>query len=181
MSETSNVDSIAAEILADQRTQAQKEAALSKATIAVNANKALGDEQLKEGKLRLFRCTMPNSQFVTRAGKYVQFPDGIFTTNDPLEIAELEYEIARGHPHIFIDKNNVYVDDAFSPTALAERARLKEEVRQEVLRDMGYTTSQNFQQAVQSSAGVQSLSGVTPAGANPKLLKILNSLPKATG
>jgi len=181
MSDTPSVDNIAAEILADQRSQAQKEAALSKATIAVNANKAISDEQLKEGKLKLFRCTMKNSQFVTRNGKYIQFPDGFFTTNDPLDIAELEYEIGKGHPHIYIDKDHVYVDTAFSPTELAERARLKEEVKQELMRDMGFTKQGSFQAGVQTSAGVGALSGVTPAGVNPKLLKILQSQPKATG
>jgi len=129
----------------------------------------------------LFRCTMKNSQFVTRAGKYIQFPDGVFTTNDPLEIAELEYEINKGHPHVYIDKNHVYVDSAFSPTVLAERARLKEEVRQEVMRDMGYTQQGKFQNSIQTSAGVEALSGVTAAGVNPKLLKVLQALPKATG
>ena len=175
-----NVDSVAAEILSDQRTQAQKEAAIAKATIAVNAKKAADDPEIKdEKKLRLFTCTMPSSQYVTRAGKYIQFPDGIFTTDDANDIAELEYEISRGHPHIKFDPANKYVDSSFSPTKLAERARLKEEVKAELLRDMGFTAQGGQLQGIKTSADVAVLTGAPEV--NAKLLAVLNSLPKATG
>lgn len=177
-----NVDSVAAQILEDQRSNAQKEAARAKATIALNARAAAADPVIKEEKkLRLFRCTMPSSQFVTRAGKYIPFPDGMFITDNSDDIAELEYEIGRGHPHISFDPQNKYVESAMSPSKLAERARLKEELKAEVMRDMGFTVQGNPQAGIKTSADVAMLSGESGGVVNAKLLQTLNALPKATG
>jgi len=76
-----------------------------------------------------------------------------------------------------------YVDDTVEGKTLAERDRIREEVRQELMRDMGFTPNPASAQlgGIASSATVAELSGITKAKVDPKILAILKNLPKATG
>jgi len=175
----SNIDTVAADILADQRSQAQNEAAQARARIAIATSKAKSDPQLAVGKWRVFKNTMLNSQFVTRAGKYIQFPNGVHTTQDPADIAELEYEISKKHPNIHMDPNMMYVDHEINASETAEKTRMREEIRAELIRDMGFTPQGGSLQGIKNSDDVGVLS--QGSNVNAKVLAALKALPKATG
>jgi hypothetical protein len=97
--------------------------------------------------LRVFKSTIPSINFIFGNGKPAIFQGGVFRTDIPSEISALEYEIAQGHPHIFIDPNEREVDSELLDPMKALRAKIREEILAEeaekarlaadVTRDMG--------------------------------------------
>lgn len=72
--------------------------------------------------LKLYKSTFPSIQYVMPDGGVVEFVAGRFATAAPKLIAQLDAEIAAGHPHIFIDKNEKEVDsEAMDPLEVVKR------------------------------------------------------------
>lgn len=59
---------------------------------------------------RVFKNTMPGTQYLFKNGKAAQFVAGRYETADEVEIAELEAEIHGGIPHIYVDAADTTVD-----------------------------------------------------------------------
>lgn len=62
--------------------------------------------------LRVFKATLPSVNYVFKNGKPAIFVQGVYTTDVPFEIEELDAEIATRHPHIFIDESMREIDSA---------------------------------------------------------------------
>lgn len=63
---------------------------------------------------RKYKCTMENTQYLfgnpVSNGKAAQFIRGEFLTDVPEEIKELDEQIAKGIPHIYVDPNDAAID-----------------------------------------------------------------------
>lgn len=62
--------------------------------------------------LRVFKATLPSVNYIFKNGKPAIFINGMYTTDVPFEIEELDAEIATRHPHIFIDSAMREIDSA---------------------------------------------------------------------
>lgn len=62
--------------------------------------------------LRVFKATLPSVNYIFKNGKPAIFVNGMYTTDVPFEIEELDAEIATRHPHIFIDESMREIDSA---------------------------------------------------------------------
>lgn len=83
----------------------------------------------------IFHSTVKSCQYVFASGKTIAFIGGQYRTTDKKEIAELEAEIAAGHPHLYIDPNNKTADSAVDDPM----ARIKAEAVKEFLAKSGNT------------------------------------------
>lgn len=61
---------------------------------------------------KLFKSRMPSCQYFFKDGSRADFVSGRFSTDDAEKISELELELTKNHPHIYIDDNEVEVDTA---------------------------------------------------------------------
>ena len=59
---------------------------------------------------RVFKNTMPNTQYLFKNGKSAQFVGGRYETDNSVEIFELDSEIQNGIPHLYIDLADSQVD-----------------------------------------------------------------------
>jgi len=65
---------------------------------------------------RVFKCRIPNSNFVLASGKNLPFTGGRYITDDPYEIRELMKEIGEEgngkskHPHLYVDEKESQID-----------------------------------------------------------------------
>lgn len=59
---------------------------------------------------RVFKNTMPNTQYMFKNGKSAQFVGGRYETDNAVEIFELDSEIQDGIPHLYIDPADSQVD-----------------------------------------------------------------------
>jgi len=59
---------------------------------------------------RVFKNTMPGTQYLFKNGKSAVFTNGRYETDIDWEIAELDEEIRQGIPHIYIDPKDTTVD-----------------------------------------------------------------------
>jgi hypothetical protein len=82
--------------------------------------------------LRVFKCRERNCTVLMPNAKPIIFFDGRVETDAEDEIKFLEDEIKAGHPHIFIDAQEVEVDKDKKDPLYA----LKEKMRQEILAEM---------------------------------------------
>lgn len=81
-----------------------------------------------------FAIRLPNcaaGKFIFKNGKTAAFVGGEFLTNVPSEIAELEEEIAAGHPHIFRDPDNMVVDSTTQDPMASIKAKIIREYEAE--------------------------------------------------
>ena len=62
--------------------------------------------------LRVFKATLPSVNYIFKNGKPAIFVNGMYTTDVPFEIEELDAEISTRHPHIFIDESMREIDSA---------------------------------------------------------------------
>lgn len=93
---------------------------------------------------RVFKCNILSCKYIFKDGSVGFFVDGRLTTDVESQIKELEEEIAKRHPDIFIDEN-----DKVSETAqLDPMAQFKKKVIEEYEasrlkdRDVGNSTQQ---------------------------------------
>lgn len=59
---------------------------------------------------RVFKNTMPGTQYLFANGKSAQFVDGRYETDVATEILELDLEIQNGIPHIYVDPADSTID-----------------------------------------------------------------------
>lgn len=70
----------------------------------------------------IYKSRLLSSVFVTRMGKALHFIEGKHITDVQEDIAELEMEIKRGHPHIYVDPAEAQIDTALQD-AIAQATR----------------------------------------------------------
>ena len=79
---------------------------------------------------KLYKATLPSINYIFKNGKPAIFVRGRFSTNIRAEIAELDAEIAAGHPHLFVDKDEPIVAEPTTNEMLAGlRAQWEAEFR----------------------------------------------------
>lgn len=79
---------------------------------------------------KLYKATLPSINYIFKNGKPAIFVRGRFSTNIAAEIAELDAEIAAGHPHLFVDKDEPIVAEPTTNEMLAGlRAQWEAEFR----------------------------------------------------
>lgn len=84
--------------------------------------------------LRVYKSTFPYINFVLPNGKQLIFQNGHFYTDQENEIAILDQEIKLGHPHIFVDPQNMEVDsEDIKPGAAAKKNVLAQLTREELI------------------------------------------------
>lgn len=59
---------------------------------------------------KLFKSRMPSCQYFFADGSRADFVSGRFSTDEDDKIAQLDAEIKKNHPHIYVDDNEVEVD-----------------------------------------------------------------------
>lgn len=59
--------------------------------------------------LRVYRSTIPSVNVIMPNGKPLIFQNGYFYTDNEQDIAYLDYEIKLGHPHIYINPDQVEI------------------------------------------------------------------------
>lgn len=61
-------------------------------------------------EVHVFKSRIPNINYILKNGKVCPFIQGRYLTNVPAEISEITAEIHLGHPHMYIDKNELTFD-----------------------------------------------------------------------
>lgn len=87
-------------------------------------------------QLRVFKATMASVNFIFPNGKPAIFQSGVYRTADEGEIQQLDYEISKGHPHIYVDPNEREVDSEMIDPMAVLRARHIAEYLEEQKRAM---------------------------------------------
>ena len=85
---------------------------------------------------KVFKATLPSINYIFRNGKPAIFVHGKFATAIESEIAELNEEIAAGHPHIFVDPNEAEIDS----NALSPIEALTAQIRAQLVAEMAAAT-----------------------------------------
>lgn len=115
-------------------------------TLAANLAQAaqFQDAKLEDGTYRKFVCCYPSCNYIFKDGQVAIFKGGVYVTNNPLRIAELETEIKNGHPHITMGtpgkSDYQQTADDLDPEARAKAhyfALFKKEQEAAANRDMG--------------------------------------------
>ena len=101
--------------------------------------------------LTVFKSSLPSINYIFKNGKPAIFINGAFRTDVDWEIGELTNEVKLGHPHIYIDKNEVTVDSAMLDPMAQLRARIIAEEAEKIRaaagnpdRDMGTSEQQKL-------------------------------------
>ena len=74
--------------------------------------------------LRVYKSTVPSIVYICKNGKPCNFIQGVYRTDVETEIAELDTEIALGHPQLFIDAKEREIDSAMVDPVAALRASI---------------------------------------------------------
>jgi len=86
---------------------------------------------------KIFKCRIPNSNFVLASGKNIPFTGGRYITDDPYEIKELMKEIGEEgsdkskHPHLYVDTKESQIDTTLQDRINAAKAKAVAEVLKE--------------------------------------------------
>lgn len=68
--------------------------------------------------VKLFCSSLLSCKYVFSKGTVANFVNGKYATNNPVEIAEMEAEIAGRHPHLYVRKGEETIDyDVTDPLA----------------------------------------------------------------
>ena len=73
---------------------------------------------------KVFKVSLPSVNYVFRNGKPASFVGGKYLTDIPDEIAELEDEISKGHPLIFVDPNELEMDEKYLDPMVGLREKI---------------------------------------------------------
>lgn len=92
--------------------------------------------------LKVFKSTIPSVNYLFKNGKPAIFVAGRYTTKVAHEVTELEEEIASGHPHLYVDKAELQIDEKHLDPMAALRDKiiadyLATEAAKDPLQDMG--------------------------------------------
>lgn len=126
---------------------------------------------------KIYKATLPSINYVFRNGKPAIFVQGKYATTVETEITELDDEIAKGHPHLYVDAAESEIDaDAVNPLS-ALRAKIEAEIRAQMaaatnpMNDMGTSDEEKLKPA--SSADVSdAAAGGSGAGLAARLMKV---------
>lgn len=76
----------------------------------------------------VFISSVENCRYYFKSGKPAIFQKGKFMTNVESEVKELMEEIAAGHPHISVNKDEMFVDTKYVDPMEKIRAQIREEL-----------------------------------------------------
>jgi hypothetical protein len=82
--------------------------------------------------LRVFKTRIPSMRYAFGNGKIADFIKGKFYTCDPLQIAELESQVAAGHQYIFIDPAEIEIESEDRDPNVALRKKIRAELLEEM-------------------------------------------------
>lgn len=85
---------------------------------------------------KIYKATLPSVNYIFKNGKPAIFIQGKYATAVVAEIAELDDEIALGHPHIFVDPNEAEIDS----NALSPIEALTAQIRAQLVAEMQAAT-----------------------------------------
>lgn len=94
--------------------------------------------------LKIFKSRLPRISYIFEDGTVAVFAprtnhtQGHYLTSEESKIAELT-KVANGnrHPHIFIDPDDIEVDEADADPAVAFRNRIRDEERAKLIAELG--------------------------------------------
>lgn len=112
--------------------------------------------------LRVFKATLPSVNYIFKNGKPAIFINGMYTTDVPFEIEELDAEIATRHPHIFIDESMREIDSA----KVDPIAALREKIIAEYKATMEAATAQDNDLGTSTQGALKPASSVDIAAAS---------------
>lgn len=96
-------------------------------------------QTVPQGQMNIYFCTVPHSRYVFRDGAVATFTSGRFLTDNPSQIAELDWEIKNRHPTIWVDKDNLTID----PKMLDPMEVMKAKIIAEYLEDQRLAATLN--------------------------------------
>ncbi len=115
-----------------------KAAEANQAIVLENRNAVTAD-----GNYKKYKNALPSCNYIFKDGTTAVFKSGEYLTNNPIRIAELDTEVMRGHPHIFIDpKDNTVTPEDMDPEKRERNkwfAVFQKEQEAAANRDMGET------------------------------------------
>lgn len=166
--------------------QAASDAEVTKAVQAFseaqqrNQNAVLETRDLVTEKFRKFKNAISSCNYIFKDGTQAVFKLGVYLTNNPHRIAELEEEVKRGHPHITIDKNDYEVSkEDLDPEAVLRKkhfAEFQSEMEANANRDMGTSEQGKLNAANSKDMAAVTSNGAASLGAVPvSLLNALNT------
>ena len=89
----------------------------------------------------LFKSPQRSWKYFMPDGKALIFANYEYSTADEGEVAELTYQIKRGHPAIYVDPNEPYVTAEKLDPLAGLRKRIQEEERAKILAEMAAATN----------------------------------------
>lgn len=147
---------------------------------AQQANQAavIATRDLKTEKYRKFKNSYLSCNYIFKDGTQAVFKLGVYLTDNPHRISELEEEVRRGHPHISIDKNDYEVsEEDLNPEAVLRRKHFVEfqaEMEATANRDMGTSEQGKLKPANTKDMAANISNGAAALGAVP--VALLNAL-----
>lgn len=127
------------EIAAAQQTMSSVFEKEQEARAAGNEVVQLAKESGEDIQLHVYKNYLPSCHYVFKDGSQATFVAGEYKTANPYEIEQLDAEVRRGHPHIYIDKTKAIVSAKLDADPMAA---LRDKIRAEILaesapKDMG--------------------------------------------
>lgn len=164
-------------VLAGQMKSSDKEVANAQQQMvtvfqAEQDARAAGNEVVQAAKeagedvqLHVYKNYLPSCHYVFKDGSQATFVAGEFKTANPYEIEQLDAEVRRGHPHIYIDKTKPAVVSA--KLDADPMAALREKIRAEILaeqapRNLG--TNQDTASKLLQPAGTDKIAAAVAGG-----------------
>lgn len=143
-------------------------------------------EVVETPKKRLYWATMPFLNYVFKKGKMAIFKHHRYATDNPAEIAELDEEVAAGHPQIYIKEDQKYLTAEMEDPMKALRAKFFAEFQAQQAafvdpnNDMGTSTQEQIRpQSTSDIAAVAAGGDATQSAA--KLVELTKTMAAATG
>lgn len=99
----------------------------------------------KEVMLHVYHNRLPSCNYVFKDGSAAPFKDGVYRTAVATEIVELDNEVKRNHPHIYINKEAAVVSDKLVDPMAALKDKLKKEILAEQEREANKDFGSNLQ------------------------------------
>jgi hypothetical protein len=119
--------------------------------------------------LHIFKSTLPSVNYIFGNGKPAVFQQGRYLTDQEEEVATLQYEIKKGHPHIFQDPAELTVESDMLDPMVALKAKVREQVLAELAeeaaraidpkRDMGTSNQSQVKPASTKDIAVAAAGG----------------------
>lgn len=111
--------------------------------------------------VNLFFCHIPSSRYVFPDGTEAAFIAGRYATDDEDKIAHLNYEISKGHQHIFTDPEKLQCDEAeLDPMEALKKKIIEDYVAQQAANAL--TESTSIQSALKPSSSAELTDVKTP-------------------